>query len=337
MKSISIIIPAYNDAVHLERTLRQLEHIRHVEWLDLEIIVSVRPSTDATAAVAHQWADHVVVGGMVSRARNAGAAVARGEVLIFLDADTTPAIGTLTTLAQAAAPDTIGSCTAYTKARSWKAKLTVWGINFLRWSGFIKGLSNALFCHRSLWHERGIHYNEKISLGEHFDFIRRARREAGCRFIYVRTQSGYMITMKRYERWGYAQSLLFWIHWGVRSMLLQKNTVRLEQTYWNTQYRSVHFTRYTWTKLIAVVLSLGGLMIGAMMTWSALIGPRRAVLQLFAEELAEDPSAPFVRLLLVVADSIELSTLIVLGVGIACISLISLLMSGRNLPLAKVR
>ena len=102
MKSISVIIPAYNDAARLERTLRQLRHIAKHEYPALELIVSVRASHDRTEIVARELADIVVEGGAASKGRNNGARAAHGEVLVFLDADTVPALGTMTAIAHAA-------------------------------------------------------------------------------------------------------------------------------------------------------------------------------------------------------------------------------------------
>lgn len=91
MRLISVVIPAYNDAERLEKTLQQLLRIRQQEYAALEVVVAVRPSTDNTLEVANRFADKVVPGGTVSRGRNSGAASAQGEIIIFLDADTLPA------------------------------------------------------------------------------------------------------------------------------------------------------------------------------------------------------------------------------------------------------
>lgn len=234
--TISVIIPAYNDAVRLERTLVELRRTREREYPRLELIVSVRPSRDGTERVAAGLADLVVEGGTVSKGRNNGARAASGEILVFLDADSVPAPGTLTAIARAARGRVIGSCTAYTDDPSFQARGTVLLINFLRWSGLVKGLSNLLFCDRELFHGDGVGYDETISLGEHSDFVRRARR-SGRAFSYVRAFPGYTIAMDRHKRWGYFALLLFWFRWGVRSCLLGLDTRDLELEYWGPSVR----------------------------------------------------------------------------------------------------
>ncbi|MGA2392545.1 MAG: glycosyltransferase [Candidatus Lustribacter sp.] len=83
---ISVVIPAYNAAAHLEATLAsvaaQLE-------APAEVIVVDDGSTDATAAIAAAAGAHVIrqANGGVSAARNAGVGAARSDWIAFLDAD----------------------------------------------------------------------------------------------------------------------------------------------------------------------------------------------------------------------------------------------------------
>lgn len=88
----SVIVPALDESKLLERMLRQFTpdlRRRH----SIEVIVSDGGSKDGTLEIAGAHADRVVrnepyVKQTISMGRNAGAAVARGEVFIFLNADT---------------------------------------------------------------------------------------------------------------------------------------------------------------------------------------------------------------------------------------------------------
>jgi glycosyltransferase involved in cell wall biosynthesis len=88
----SIIIPAFNEARLIEQTLRSitvsLEANRRPGFTS-EIIVVDNNSTDNTAELAGQAGATVVFEpiNQIGRARNAGAAYATGEWLLFLDAD----------------------------------------------------------------------------------------------------------------------------------------------------------------------------------------------------------------------------------------------------------
>ncbi len=86
----SIVVPAYNEADELPRTLRMLRRaMAAVPWPG-ELVVVDNNSTDATAAIARAQADRVAfeAHNQIGRARNVGARLARGRYLVFVDADT---------------------------------------------------------------------------------------------------------------------------------------------------------------------------------------------------------------------------------------------------------
>ena len=87
----SIIIPAYNEEELLPKTLEALTTARSkISALKGECIVVDNQCTDNTSAVAKRYGCRVVIEPIrqISRARNTGAKAAKGESLIFVDADT---------------------------------------------------------------------------------------------------------------------------------------------------------------------------------------------------------------------------------------------------------
>jgi glycosyltransferase involved in cell wall biosynthesis len=94
MSTVSVIVPAYNEARFLPRSLGSLYHsaltlpARCPQWT-AELIVVDNGSSDDTAAVAEGFGARVVAEPHrgVARARNAGAAAAGGNLLVFVDAD----------------------------------------------------------------------------------------------------------------------------------------------------------------------------------------------------------------------------------------------------------
>lgn len=87
---ISVIIPAYNSGQTLSACLRALQRQIH---LPDEVIVVDDGSTDDTAAVAAQFGVSILsqANAGPAAARNRGAHAARGEILLFTDADCVPA------------------------------------------------------------------------------------------------------------------------------------------------------------------------------------------------------------------------------------------------------
>lgn len=86
MPRISIIIPSLDEAAGIVAALAVLQPLRAA---GVEVIVSDGGSSDTSVALAMPLADHVLTAPR-GRARqmNAGAAVAQGDMLLFLHADT---------------------------------------------------------------------------------------------------------------------------------------------------------------------------------------------------------------------------------------------------------
>lgn len=87
MRSLSIIVPVLDEAAEIVAALTALQPLRAA---GAEVIVADGGSGDDTVALAAPLADRVIVA-LRGRARqmNAAAALATGEVLLFLHADTT--------------------------------------------------------------------------------------------------------------------------------------------------------------------------------------------------------------------------------------------------------
>ena len=92
---ISIIIPAFNEERLLGESLRHIRAAMTVfeerGW-ETELILCDNNSTDRTAVIAREAGAHVVFEpvNQIGRARNAGAAAATGDWLVFVDADSHP-------------------------------------------------------------------------------------------------------------------------------------------------------------------------------------------------------------------------------------------------------
>ena len=87
---ISFVVPAHNEEALIGRTLAAIAEAADGSGEDWELIVVDDASSDATAAIAEASGARVIHVDyrQIARTRNAGASVARGEILIFVDADT---------------------------------------------------------------------------------------------------------------------------------------------------------------------------------------------------------------------------------------------------------
>ena len=88
----SVIIPAHNEETYLPRLLDSIDEagMAYVGGTEqIKVIVSDNCSTDMTAAVAASRGCRVasVTRRTIAAARNGGAAIAEGEILCFIDAD----------------------------------------------------------------------------------------------------------------------------------------------------------------------------------------------------------------------------------------------------------
>jgi glycosyltransferase involved in cell wall biosynthesis len=93
--NISVIVPAFNEEKLIAASLRSMQaaarSFAQREW-ETEFIVCDNNSTDATAALARAGGARVVFEpvNQIARARNTGAAAARGDWFVFVDADSHP-------------------------------------------------------------------------------------------------------------------------------------------------------------------------------------------------------------------------------------------------------
>lgn len=124
---LTVIVPAYNEEVGIEATLRSLQDNDYPG--ELEIIVVDDGSTDRTAEIVRaQEGDGLRLlgkknGGKPS-ALNAGIAAARGEIIIMMDGDTVFQRDTLRKLVQPFADPKVGAISGNAKVANRKG---LWG------------------------------------------------------------------------------------------------------------------------------------------------------------------------------------------------------------------
>lgn len=107
---ISFIVPAYNEERFLARTLAALHDAARGLGEPYEVVVADDASTDGTAALAARHGASVVQVShrQISATRNSGARAARGDRLIFVDADTVVGASVVAAAVRAMAAGAVG-------------------------------------------------------------------------------------------------------------------------------------------------------------------------------------------------------------------------------------
>ena len=180
---VSIIIPAFNEERLIGETLRRVKAATAAfarrGWAS-EIIVCDNNSTDRTAELARAEGAAVVFEpvNQIARARNSGAAVASGDWLVFIDADSHPSEGLFADVAEqiAAGHCLAGGSTVTLEGPYWVAKLItrLWnGIS--RTSCLLAG--SFIFCEAAAFRELG-GFSKDLFAGEEIDLSQRLKRLA---------------------------------------------------------------------------------------------------------------------------------------------------------------
>jgi glycosyltransferase involved in cell wall biosynthesis len=160
---LSFVIPAYNEEKCLPATLASIHEAAKALGIDYEIVVANDGSTDATAAIAEGAGARVVSvqNRQIAKTRNGGARAARGERLIFVDADTrvdAAVVGAAVAAMEAGAVGGGAGAVFDEGAPYYARRMMWWVLGFMRLFRFAAGC--FLFCRRDAleavggWDER---------------------------------------------------------------------------------------------------------------------------------------------------------------------------------------
>jgi len=212
---ISVVIPTFNEEKYIEGTLRALKEQDYDE--EFEVIIGDSYSTDRTVELAQSYGARVTC--MEKRSpgagRNAGARAARGDVLLFLDADTVPSRNLLRVFDQAFREDErliAATCRVYPSIDSGVTVLGAVFLNdfFVRLSiflgqGFFPGICFA--CRKGVFESIG-GYREDLKVAEDLEFSSRLSQVKG-KFKFI-TETYVVTSTRRYEKWGIERVLKAW-------------------------------------------------------------------------------------------------------------------------------
>lgn len=176
---LSIIIPTYNE----ERLLPcLLESIKKQSYKDFEIIVADNNSFDKTQLVAKSYGAKIVKGGMPAVGRNNGAKIAKGEWLLFLDADVVLPVEFLekTTSEIKRRNFEVSTCniTPLSDKKIDKFLHEIVNYYMLITQNFFPHATGACIFIRKTKHFLINGFNEKVKLGEDHDYVSKANKIA---------------------------------------------------------------------------------------------------------------------------------------------------------------
>ena len=219
--SISIIVPVLNEALLIQPFLENLRE----RAAETEIIVVDGSSSDGTAQRAIGFCDRLVKTAP-SRAKqmNAGASVARGEILWFLHADTSIPETALSDIERALQDRHVvgGFFRVWFPRQRFVYRLTD---SFAHYAGLVLRIrcgDHAFFCRREVFEKIGGY--PEVELMEDVDFFRKLRR-AGRTAVVARSV---VINPRRYEMIGpWRLTFAFGLIWLLYFLRVPRNILRL--------------------------------------------------------------------------------------------------------------
>ena len=193
-RTISIIVPAFNEEAMLADSLASVRHAAtafDAAGFGWELIVCDNNSTDRTSHIARQAGARVVFEpvNQIARARNTGAGVATGEWLVFVDADSHPSPGLFRDVAGAITGGRClaGGSTVAVDLEHAGARLVVRGWNLtsrlMRWAA-----GSFIFCEAAAFREVG-GFSLRFYAAEEIDLFRRLKRLSRTRARTIRILS----------------------------------------------------------------------------------------------------------------------------------------------------
>lgn len=198
---LSIIIPTYNEEEYLPALL---ESIGEQDFTDYEVIVADADSEDDTRKIAEEYGCRVVEGGMPAAGRNRGAEVARGELLLFLDADLVLTDGYLRDAVEEFESENLGIAITQMIPLSTRRRDKILHEFANRFMILVESIKpHGAGCYgilaRKELHERVGGFDESLDFGEDTDYIERIGKISRFRVL---RKPRVLVSIRRLEKEG---------------------------------------------------------------------------------------------------------------------------------------
>jgi glycosyltransferase involved in cell wall biosynthesis len=214
-RMISVIIPAHNEARYLGKALDALQR-QNYGWY--EVIVVANGCTDTTPEIARGRCHRLIVLSQKSLgvARNLGARMAKGDLLLFLDADTLLEPMALRRIAE----DFDERCAAGTiRGRPDMSRLKYYLFyaykNIIHACRLHPGSSGVIICWKDDFVRTG-GFDERLEVRENSHLMRRLIRFGRYKYIGDVTAT---TSMRRFEQRGLGRLFWLWTKLWVQSLV----------------------------------------------------------------------------------------------------------------------
>jgi glycosyltransferase involved in cell wall biosynthesis len=212
---ISVIIPAHNEEHYLPETL---QYLARQTYRHFEVIVVANGCSDATEEIAKArcdrfiWLDERNLG----CARNVGGKKARGELLVFLDADTLIEPHALESIASEFTRDhAMGTLKGLPDTTRLSHRAVYWLKNFLHYSHVHYGSSGVIIGWKD--HFRAVGgFDDGLQVREISDFMNKMRRFGKYKYI---SSTAAITSMRRFKRFGTPRMAWLWVKIWVSSWI----------------------------------------------------------------------------------------------------------------------
>ncbi len=200
---LSIIIPAHNEQDYISNTINSIKKQKFTEY---EIITVLDGCTDNTLNQVRNKADKIVV--LRTRkgpaiAKNEGAKRAKGDVLVFLDADTQITEGLLKIIEEKKNDYVVGTALIRPSNDKLKHKIFMWLKNKISTP---LGVSNGIiFCRKEVF-DKTVGF-PIIKKGEDGKFVRSLLKNSKF-FI---AQNYVISSTRRFDKKGYLAVMIYWV------------------------------------------------------------------------------------------------------------------------------
>jgi GT2 family glycosyltransferase len=200
---VSVIIPTYQEERYIENCLKALKNQDYKG--KYEIIVADCKSRDKTVEIARKYTDKIVIVKKrgIATGRNAGAKVAKGEILLFIDADTVALFNLITEIVKGFKKNVVGvTCPILPLSPNAADFIIYWFLNQFMKASITTNkpqIIGACCAYKKEAFEKIGGFNEKLKVLEDFDLSERISQLGKINIV---NSTFAMTSPRRIKKWG---------------------------------------------------------------------------------------------------------------------------------------